>query len=158
MNNKFSIGVVVAIVLQVSGFVWWIAQQSQTIDTLKTEVSELTAKSQIEKEVMLTKDVEQLRKEMDQIKVDILESLTNIDDARVSEDNRLGKYTDERVNNLGDYLDGRLQTITDNIIAEFKKHEEWWEINDQDIEDIYLHIDVQMQSIEEKLKELGDGH
>lgn len=158
MNAKFSIGIVIAIVLQVSGFVWWIAQQSQTIDTLKGEVAELTAKSQIEKEVSLTKDVEQLRKEMDQIKVDILESLTSIDDARLSEDNRLAEYTDERVNNLGDYVDGKLQTITQNIIAEFNKHEEWWEINDQDIEDIYLHIDVQIQALEEKLDELGEVH
>ncbi len=61
MNNKFSIGVVVAIVLQVSGFVWWIAQQSQTIDTLKAEMSELTARTEVEKEVTLINDVAQLK-------------------------------------------------------------------------------------------------
>ena len=53
MNNKFSIGVVVAIVLQVSAFVWWTAQQAQTIQTLEGQVKELTAKSEIEKEVTL---------------------------------------------------------------------------------------------------------
>ena len=30
MNMKFGIGVVIAIVLQVSAFVWWTAQQAQT--------------------------------------------------------------------------------------------------------------------------------
>jgi hypothetical protein len=63
MNNKFSIGVVIAIVLQVSAFVWWIAQQSQTIDTLKNEVAELTARTEVEKEVTLINDVQQLRKD-----------------------------------------------------------------------------------------------
>jgi len=134
MNNKFSIGVVIAIVLQVSGFVWWIAQQSQTIDTLKNEVAELTAKSEIEKEVTLQNDVKQLRKELDKMKEDILESLTSIDDARISEDNRLGQHIDDRVNGLGDYVDGRLQDITNNIIAEFQKHEGWIDEIDEDIE------------------------
>jgi len=134
MNNKFSIGVVIAIVLQVSGFVWWIAQQSQTIDTLKNEVAELTAKSEIEKEVTLQNDVKQLRKELDKMKEDILESLTSIDDARISEDNRLGQHIDERVNGLGEYVDGRLQDITNNIIAEFQKHEGWIDEIDEDIE------------------------
>ena len=60
MNAKFSIGIVVAIVLQVSGFVWWIAQQSQTIDTLKNEVAELTARTEVEKEVTLI-NVSQVR-------------------------------------------------------------------------------------------------
>ena len=136
MNNKFSIGVVIAIVLQVSGFVWWIAQQSQTIDTLKNEVAELTAKSEIEKEVTLQNEVKQLRKELDKMKEDILKSLTSIDDARIAEDNRLGQHIDDRVNGLGDYLDKRLQDITDNIIAEFQKHEGWIDEIDEDIENL----------------------
>ena len=44
MNMKFGIGVVIAIVMQVSAFVWWTAQQAQTIETLKGQVSELTSK------------------------------------------------------------------------------------------------------------------
>lgn len=51
MNNKFSIGVVVAIVLQVSAFVWWTAQQAQTIMQLETEMAELTAKTEQEKAI-----------------------------------------------------------------------------------------------------------
>jgi hypothetical protein len=153
MNNKFSIGVVIAIVLQVSGFVWWIAQQSQTIDTLKTEVSELTAKAEIEKQVQLKADVAQLRKELDKMKQDILESLTSIDDARVSEDNRLGQHVDERINGLGSYVDERLQEITNNIIAEFKKHEEW--IDELDYYDVELEqkLEKLVQDLDKKLSD-----
>ncbi len=43
MNSKFSIGVVVAIVLQVSGFVWWTAQQAQTINILSVKVAAITS-------------------------------------------------------------------------------------------------------------------
>ena len=61
MNNKFSIGVVVAIVLQVSAFVWWTAQQAQTIMQLETEMAELTAKTEQEKQFNLQRDVSELK-------------------------------------------------------------------------------------------------
>lgn len=61
MNNKFSIGVVIAIVLQVSGFVWWTAQQAQTIDMLKGEVEELTAKSTVVDEVNIKRDIDEIK-------------------------------------------------------------------------------------------------
>lgn len=57
MNNKFSIGVVIAIVLQVSTFVWWTAQQAQTISILKSEVKDLTAKSTVVDEVNIKRDI-----------------------------------------------------------------------------------------------------
>jgi cell division protein FtsB len=61
MNNKFSIGVVIAIVLQVSAFVWWTAQQAQTITQLKTAMAELTAKTEQEKQFNLQRDVADLK-------------------------------------------------------------------------------------------------
>ena len=61
MSNKFSIGVVIAIVLQVSAFVWWTAQQAQTIETLKGEVNELTAKSVVANEINLQRDIADLK-------------------------------------------------------------------------------------------------
>ena len=61
MNNKFSIGVVIAIVLQVSAFVWWTAQQAQTIMQLETEMAELTAKTEQEKQFNLQRDVSELK-------------------------------------------------------------------------------------------------
>ena len=61
MNMKFGIGVVVAIVMQVSAFVWWTAQQAQTIATLKSEVSELTSKMAVEDEVNMARDIKDMK-------------------------------------------------------------------------------------------------
>ena len=114
MNNKFSIGVVVAIVLQVSAFVWWTAQQAQTISQLESEMAELTARTEVEKEVTLINDVKQLRKDLDDLKEKTLEGILEIDNMRVSEDNRLGEYIDRRLSDLI----GELQTT-------FTTHEAW---------------------------------
>ena len=61
---KFGIGVVIAIVLQVSAFVWWTAQQAQTIETLKAEVSELTSKMAIEDEVNMKRDIADIKNKL----------------------------------------------------------------------------------------------
>ena len=114
MNNKFSIGVVVAIVLQVSAFVWWTAQQAQTISQLESEMAELTARTEVEKEVTLINDVKQLRKDLDDLKEKTLEGILKIDNMRVSEDNRLGEYIDRRLSDLI----SELQTT-------FATHESW---------------------------------
>ena len=60
MNSKFSIGVVVAIVLQVRAFVWWTAQQAQTIDQLNNAVSELTSRMAIEDSINLRNSIERI--------------------------------------------------------------------------------------------------
>ena len=60
MNTKFSIGVVVAIVLQVSAFVWWTAQQAQTIDQLNAQVSELTSRMAIEDDINTKNNIENM--------------------------------------------------------------------------------------------------
>ena len=114
MNTKFSIGIVVAIVLQVSAFVWWTAQQAQTISQLESEMAELTARTAVEKEVTLINDVKQLRKDLDDLKEKTLESILEIDNMRINEDNRLGEYIDRRF----DDLIGELQTT-------FTTHEAW---------------------------------
>jgi len=114
MNNKFSIGVVIAIVLQVSAFVWWTAQQAQTISQLESEMAELTARTEVEKEVTLINDVKQLRKDLDDLKEKTLEGILEIDNMRVSEDNRLGEYIDRRLSDLI----SELQTT-------FATHESW---------------------------------
>ena len=61
MNTKFSIGVVVAIVLQVSAFVWWTAQQAQTIEQLSEQVAQLTSKMAVEDEVNMARDLSDLK-------------------------------------------------------------------------------------------------
>lgn len=126
MNNKFSIGVVIAIVLQVSAFVWWTAQQAQTISQLESEMAELTARTEVEKEVTLINDVKQLRKDLDDLKEKTLEGILEIDNMRVSEDNRLGEYIDRRLSDLI----GELQTT-------FTTHEAWideLELKDDEID------------------------
>ena len=126
MNNKFSIGVVIAIVLQVSAFVWWTAQQAQTISQLESEMAELTARTEVEKEVTLINDVKQLRKDLDDLKAKTLEGILEIDNMRINEDNRLGEYIDRRLSDLI----GELQTT-------FTTHEAWideLELKDDEID------------------------
>ena len=80
MNNKFSIGVVIAIVLQVSAFVWWTAQQAQTIETLKSEVSELTGKMAVEDEVNMMRDIQDLKEKMKETNEFVSQNYTDISD------------------------------------------------------------------------------
>jgi hypothetical protein len=61
MNMKFGIGVVVAIVLQVSAFVWWTAQQAQTIAQLNDQVKELTSRMALEEQITLKNDLAAIR-------------------------------------------------------------------------------------------------
>ena len=65
MNNKFSIGVVVAIVLQVSAFVWWTAQQAQTINQLNDEVTKLTSRMAVESSVNMMRDIADIKEQLD---------------------------------------------------------------------------------------------
>ena len=114
MNTKFSIGVVIAIVLQVSAFVWWTAQQAQTISQLESEMAELTARTEVEKEVTLINDVAQLKKDIQELSEKTLDGILEIDNMRISEDNRLGEYIDRKFSDLI----GDLQTT-------FTTHEAW---------------------------------
>ena len=77
---KFSIGVLVAIVLQVSAFVWWTAQQAQTIETLKSEVSELTAKSKVANEINIQRDIADMKKKLLEHDEWISENYSDIED------------------------------------------------------------------------------
>lgn len=146
MNAKFSIGIVIAIVLQVSGFVWWIAQQSQTIDTLKNEVAELTAKSQIEKEVTLANDVKQLRKDLDELSQKTLEALTTLEDTRISEINRVGGYTDTRVDGVAEYLETKISNLVTDLQAILTQHEQW-------IDDLYVDMEDAIDELDKKLSD-----
>ena len=80
MNMKFSIGVLIAIVLQVSAFVWWTAQQAQTIETLKSEVSELTSKMAVEDEVNMMRDIQDLKEKMKETNEFVSQNYTDISD------------------------------------------------------------------------------
>tara|TARA_B100000085_G_scaffold281714_1_gene308817 strand:+ start:297 stop:773 length:477 start_codon:yes stop_codon:yes gene_type:complete len=149
MNAKFSIGIVIAIVLQVSGFVWWIAQQSQTIDTLKSEVAELTARTEVEKEVTLINDVEQLKKDVqelsDKTKDALLDVLAQVDKA--------GQHTDTRVEDLGEYTDTKISNLVADLQKLLIQHEQW--IDDLEAEDeaIYESMQTQLLELDKKLSD-----
>jgi Tfp pilus assembly protein PilN len=60
---KFSVGVLIAIVLQVSAFVWWTAQQAQTISQLNEE-SALTSRMAVEDNVNLKRDIADIKQKL----------------------------------------------------------------------------------------------
>ena len=96
---KFGIGVVVAIVMQVSAFVWWTAQQAQTIETLKAEVSELTSKMAVEDEVNMARDIADMKKAIEEYNmwlVEIDQDIDNlIDFAEFTENKWAGAYDED---------------------------------------------------------------
>lgn len=154
MNAKFGIGVVIAIVLQVSAFVWWTAQQAQTIETLKGEVAELTAKSEIEKEVTLINDVKQLQKDIVELNDKTLEAILE---------------THNRIDNLGQHVSKQDELINNtfaNQMAEFEEKvqnsfnvvEGWVDELDTSVEDLYLHIDITNQGLDKKLSDRIEDH
>lgn len=125
MNNKFSIGVVITIVLQVSAFVWWTAQQAQTISQLNEQVSELTSRMAVEQEVNLQRDVADLKAQYKDLKEKTLEGILEIDNTRLSEDNRLGEY-----------IDRRLAELIGELQSTFATHESWIDDIEADIKEI----------------------
>lgn len=99
MNLKFGIGVVIAIVLQVSAFVWWTAQQAQTIENLKQQVSELTAKTEQRKQFNMERDIKELKDQISYIK----------DEYDYDEDlEDLYLYIDTEIDNLDKKLSDRI--------------------------------------------------
>ena len=147
MNMKFSIGIVVAIVLQVSAFVWWTAQQAQTIDLLKGEVAELTAKSEIEKEVTLLNDVKQLQKDIEELNQKtldaILETHNRIDD--------LGGYVDSQDQLINDTFTVQMKSLHDfqhefevKVANSFTQIEEWLDEIEWDAEEAFSELDKKL--------------
>lgn len=154
MNAKFGIGVIIAIVLQVSAFVWWTAQQAQTIETLKSEVAELTAKSEIEKEVTLLNDVKQLQKDITELNDKTLKAILE---------------THNRIDNLGQHVSKQDELINNTFASQMVEFEEkvqnsfnvvegWVNELDTSVEDLYLHIDVTSQDLDKKLSDRIKDH
>lgn len=154
MNAKFGIGVVIAIVLQVSAFVWWTAQQAQTIETLKGEVAELTAKSEIEKEVTLLNDVKQLQKDITELNDKTLEAILE---------------THNRIDNLGQHVSKQDELVNNTFANQMTEFEEkvqnsfnvvegWVDELDASVEDLYLHIDITNQGLDKKLSDRIKDH
>ena len=143
MNMKFSIGIVVAIVLQVSAFVWWTAQQAQTIDLLKGEVAELTATSEIEKEVTLLNDVKQLQKDIEELNQKTLDAILE---------------THNRIDDLGGYVDSQDQLINDTFTVQMKSLHDFQHEFEVKVANSFTQIEEWLDEIEwdaeQALKEL----
>ena len=154
MNAKFGIGVIIAIVLQVSAFVWWTAQQAQTIETLKGEVAELTAKSEIEKEVTLINDVKQLQKDIvelnDKTLEAILETHNRIDN--------LGQHVSKQDELINNTFANQMTDFEEKVQNSFNVVEGWVDELDTSVEDLYLHIDITNQGLDKKLSDRIEDH
>ena len=129
MNNKFSIGVVVAIVLQVSAFVWWTAQQAQTINQLESEMAELTARTEVEKEVTLINDVVQLKKDIQELSDKTLEAVLETNE-RID---GLGAHVDRNDNRINDTFATQMEEFETTVQNTFGVVEGWIDEIDEDI-------------------------
>lgn len=149
MNNKFSIGVVIAIVLQVSAFVWWTAQQAQTIEQLEGQVAELTAKSEIEKEVQLASDVRNLQKELKELNDKTLEAILDVSE-RID---GLGNHANMQDEMINDTFVKQMTDFEERVSNTFYQVEEWIDEIDVDIERVYVHIDNEIEKLDKKLSD-----
>lgn len=143
MNNKFSIGVVIAIVLQVSAFVWWTAQQAQTIDQLKGEVEELTARTEVEKEVTLINDVAQIKKDIDELNQKTLDAMIE---------------THSRIDELGSFVTSQDELINSTFAQQMSDFEERVQNSFYQVEEWIDEIDEDILALDKKLSDRIKDH
>jgi len=58
---KLPIALVVAMVLQISGGVWWVSQQAQNISQLQKTVAEMSSRMAIEENVNMKRDITEVK-------------------------------------------------------------------------------------------------
>ena len=129
MNNKFSIGVVVAIVLQVSAFVWWTAQQAQTISQLNEQVSELTSRMAVEQEVNLQRDVTQLKEDIQELNDKTLEAVLETNERS----DGLCAHVDSQDTHINDTFATQMREFQTTVQNSFNVVEGWIDEIDEDI-------------------------
>jgi len=156
MNNKFSIGVVIAIVLQVSAFVWWTAQQAQTITQLETAMAELTAKTEQEKQFNLQRDVADLKAMIADLERRTGESFEllaeNVDNrfSAVYDDfNEMGE-TNNSNNNYTAQVTQALEVKIAEIVAKLQQIDEWADEYDMDIDELYYQVGELVEKLREE--------
>ena len=146
MNNKFSIGVVIAIVLQVSAFVWWTAQQAQTITQLETAMAELTAKTEQEKQFNLQRDVADLKAmiaDLERRTGESFELLAENTDNRFSavyDDFNEMAETNNRNNTFTAQVTQSFEVKIAEIVAKLQQIDEWADEYDMDLDDLYYQL------------------
>ena len=78
-NVKIPLALVAAMAVQLAGGVWWVSQQSATINDLEEKVSQLGSKMAIEDNVNLKRDVLDNSMEIDYVWGDIEELWDELD-------------------------------------------------------------------------------
>ena len=156
MNNKFSIGVVIAIVLQVSAFVWWTAQQAQTITQLETAMAELTAKTEQEKQFNLQRDVADLKAmiaDLERRTGESFELLAENVDNRLSavydDFNEMGE-TNNRNNSYTAQVTQAVEVKIAEIIAKLEQFDEWADEYDMDLDELYYQVGELVEKLREE--------
>tara|TARA_R100000951_G_scaffold49618_1_gene41942 strand:+ start:2043 stop:2354 length:312 start_codon:yes stop_codon:yes gene_type:complete len=56
-NLKLPMALVIAMVLQISGGVWWVSQQAQTVSQLEETVKKMSSRMAIEENVNMKRDI-----------------------------------------------------------------------------------------------------
>ena len=119
------------------------SQQAQTIDLLKGEVAELTAKSEIEKEVTLLNDVKQLQKDIEELNQKTLDAILE---------------THNRIDDLGGYVDSQDQLINDTFTVQMKSLHDFQHEFEVKVANSFTQIEEWLDEIEwdaeQALKEL----
>ena len=77
-NMKLPIALVLAMVLQISGGVWWVSQQAATINNLQETVSEMSSRVAQEEEINLKRDVEDIKYTLESWGMELNEELDEL--------------------------------------------------------------------------------
>lgn len=64
---KLPIALVIAMVAQIAGGVWWVSKQAATIEDLKANVSQMSSRMAIEQTVNMRRDVERNKEEVKEL-------------------------------------------------------------------------------------------
>jgi len=66
-DNKIPIAVIITVILQAAGIIWWVSQQAHTVEILKEDVGGLSSKMAIEQNVNLRRDVAEHQRKLETI-------------------------------------------------------------------------------------------
>ena len=77
-NLKLPVALVVAMIIQIAGGVWWVSQQAATIADLEETVSQLGSRMAIEDNVNLKRDVQQNTAELEDVWQNVNSMATSI--------------------------------------------------------------------------------
>ena len=70
-DSKMPLALIITVLIQAAGIVWWVSQQSQTIDILKKEMLSVSSRMAIEETVNLKRDVQEHEAQIEGIMEDL---------------------------------------------------------------------------------------